>query len=50
MNAPFFFVLGVPKSGTTWVQKALDSHPQLLCRGEGKFMTFRKELSKAALK
>jgi len=50
MEAPFFFVLGLPKSGTTWVQKALDSHPELLCRGEGKFMIFRKELSKAAVK
>lgn len=50
MQAPYFFVLGLPKSGTTWVQKALDSHPELLCRGEGKFMIFRKELSKAAVK
>lgn len=50
MEAPFFFVLGLPKSGTTWVQKALDAHPELLCRGEGKFMVFRKELSKAAVK
>lgn len=50
MNAPYFFVLGLPKSGTTWVQKALDSHPELLCRGEGKFMVFRKELSRAAVK
>jgi hypothetical protein len=50
MEAPFFFVLGLPKSGTTWVQKALDSHPELLCRGEGKFMIFRRELSKAAVK
>lgn len=47
---PFFFILGMPKSGTTWVQKALDSHPELLCRGEGKFTVFRKELSKAAVK
>lgn len=50
MTAPFFFVLGLPKSGTTWVQKALDSHPELLCRGEGKFTVFRRELSKAAVK
>lgn len=50
MEAPFFFVLGLPKSGTTWVQKALDSHRELVCRGEGKFMVFRRELSKAAVK
>jgi hypothetical protein len=47
---PFFFVLGQPKSGTTWMQKALDAHPELLCRGEGKFMVFRREFSKAATK
>lgn len=48
MDEPYFFVLGAPKSGTTWVQKALDAHPELLCRGEGKFMIFRRELAKAA--
>lgn len=50
MEAPFFFVLGLPKSGTTWVQKSLDAHPHLICRGEGKFMAFRKELQTAAAK
>lgn len=49
MQEPYFFVLGAPKSGTTWVQKAIDAHPELMCRGEGKFMIFRKELSKAAV-
>ena len=32
------------------MQKVLDSHPELICRGEGKFTAFRKELSKAAVK
>lgn len=45
---PYFFVLGAPKSGTTWLQKLIDAHPQLVCRGEGKFRIFRKELAKAA--
>ncbi|MBA3389008.1 MAG: sulfotransferase domain-containing protein [Rubrobacter sp.] len=34
---PVFFVVGWPKSGTTWVQGMLNQHPEVLCRGEGKF-------------
>lgn len=34
---PVFFVLGHGKSGTTWVQDLLDSHPEVLCKGEGRF-------------
>jgi len=30
-----FFVLGVPKSGTTWLQQLLDAHPNIICTGEG---------------
>lgn len=44
---PMFFVLGAPKSGTTWLQLALDRHPQLICKGEGKFHFFRQQLVKA---
>lgn len=32
-----FFVSGAPKSGTTWLQKALDAHSQIVCAGEGHF-------------
>jgi hypothetical protein len=32
-----FFVGGAPRSGTTWLQLLLDSHPQVSCRGEGLF-------------
>src|SRR5918998_2770248 len=32
-----FFVLGQQKSGTTWLMRILDSHPEILCRGEGRF-------------
>jgi Sulfotransferase family len=32
-----FFVLGPPKSGTSWLQATLNSHPEILCSGEGKF-------------
>jgi hypothetical protein len=33
-----FFVGGAPRSGTTWLQLLLDSHPNISCRGEGLFM------------
>lgn len=33
-----FFVCGAPKSGTTWVQRLLDAHPEVACGGEGHFI------------
>ena len=36
-SMPVFFVLGYQKSGTTWLMLMLDSHPEVLCRGEGRF-------------
>jgi hypothetical protein len=36
-DAPVFFILGQQKSGTTWLMQILDSHPEILCRGEGRF-------------
>ncbi len=33
-----FFLGGAPRSGTTWLQYLLDSHPEVSCRGEGLFM------------
>ncbi len=35
----WFFVCGAQKSGTTWLQRILDAHPQVQCRGEGHFFT-----------
>ncbi|HET6330991.1 MAG TPA: sulfotransferase [Holophagaceae bacterium] len=32
-HAPFFLT-GAPKSGTTWLGKLLDAHPEISCRGE----------------
>jgi hypothetical protein len=32
-----FFIGGAPRSGTTWLQYLLDSHPEISCGGEGLF-------------
>jgi glycosyltransferase involved in cell wall biosynthesis len=32
-----FFVVGEMRSGTSWLARTLDSHPQVFCRGEGSF-------------
>jgi Sulfotransferase family len=32
-----FWVGGAPRSGTTWLQTLLNSHPDISCRGEGFF-------------
>jgi hypothetical protein len=37
-NYQLFFVVGAPKSGTTWLQKALDAHSEIVCAGEGHFV------------
>lgn len=35
---PAFFVGGLPRSGTTWVQQLLNSHPEILCVGESRYI------------
>jgi Sulfotransferase family len=42
-----FFLTGAPKSGTTWLGKLLDAHPQINCRGEACVHHFGLELIKA---
>jgi hypothetical protein len=32
-----FFVLGRAKSGTSWLMRLLNAHPEILCIGEGRF-------------
>ncbi|WP_119067293.1 sulfotransferase domain-containing protein [Rubrobacter indicoceani] len=44
-GSPVFFVQGNQKSGTTWLMKMLDAHPEVLCRGEGR--PFGRNFSKA---
>ena len=35
-STSIFFLVGYQKSGTTWLMKMLDSHPEILCQGEGR--------------
>ena len=37
LGKKIFFIVGTMKSGTTWLQLILDSHPDVSCRGEGHF-------------
>ncbi|HER25903.1 MAG TPA: sulfotransferase [Rhodospirillales bacterium] len=32
-----FFIVGLTRPGTAWLQHAIDGHPQACCRGEGHF-------------
>lgn len=34
---PPFFIVGQAKSGTSWVMRLLDAHPDVVARGEGRF-------------
>jgi hypothetical protein len=47
-STPVFFVVGQKKSGTTWLMQMLDSHPEILCKGEGRFFgaSWRREVLK----
>jgi len=33
-----FFIVGRGRSGTTWLRSTLNSHPEILCWGEGRFL------------
>jgi Sulfotransferase family len=37
LSKQVFFIVGCQKSGTTWVQRMLDGHPDIRCHGEAYF-------------
>lgn len=37
LDRKLFFIVGMPKSGTTWVQHILNNHSDIVCRGESHF-------------
>lgn len=36
-DAPIFFIVGRGRSGTNWLMRTLDCHPEVMCSGEGRF-------------
>jgi hypothetical protein len=44
-DAPVFFLVGQAKSGTSWLMRTLNAHPEVLCKGEGRFFgrTYKRE-------
>jgi hypothetical protein len=34
---PVFFIVGRGKSGTSWLMRMFNAHPEILCKGEGRF-------------
>ena len=39
LRKQLFFIVGCPKSGTTWMKNLLHSHPEIACRGETNFVS-----------
>ncbi|MDA8637669.1 sulfotransferase [Rhodospirillales bacterium] len=39
LSRQLFFIAATEKSGTTWMQLMLDGHPEIVCRGEGQFVS-----------
>ena len=37
LRKKIFFIVGLPKSGTTWLMRVLDGHPKIYCSGESHF-------------
>lgn len=49
LDGQVFFIVGAPKSGTTWLQRCLNGHDEISCVGEAHFMDeLLPELMKAA--
>lgn len=38
VELPLFFIGGLPRSGTTWIQQLTNAHPEVVCLGESQFI------------
>jgi hypothetical protein len=45
-SIPVFFIVGFAKSGTSWLMRTLNYHPEILCTGEGLFFGRGTDLDK----
>lgn len=45
-SPPVFFIVGFAKSGTSWLMRTLNGHPEILCTGEGLLFGRGKDLDK----
>ncbi len=44
LTIPPFFAVGHGRSGTTWLERILNSHPEVLCKGSAMFFGKRRNL------
>lgn len=45
-SMPVFFIVGFAKSGTSWLMRTLNGHPEIFCTGEGLFFGRGTDLDK----
>ncbi|MGB0670498.1 MAG: sulfotransferase family protein [Rhodospirillales bacterium] len=50
LDRRLFFIVGLTRTGTHWLQQALDAHPDAICRGEGHMGDILRPLLEKALK
>lgn len=50
LRKKLFFIMGMPKSGTTWLVRMLNAHPEICCWGEGHLTNILFPIMEKALK
>ena len=50
LRKKLFFIMGMPKSGTTWLVRMMNAHPEICCWGEGHLTNILFPIMENALK
>jgi hypothetical protein len=50
LRRKLFFIMGMPKSGTTWLVRMMNAHPEICCWGEGHLSNILYPILENALK